>query len=63
MPPHIKGFFSFFWYSHIGNHPHEDLAKFGYMIGRTITFLVIMLFVELQEVTSVLKLANPIQNP
>jgi hypothetical protein len=34
------------------------------MIGKTIIIWVIMLFVELQEVgTSVLKLANPIQNP
>jgi hypothetical protein len=23
-------FFSILWYSHIGDHPQEELAKFGY---------------------------------
>jgi hypothetical protein len=33
-----QGFFFLprLWYSHIGNHPHEDLAIFGYKISRIV---------------------------
>jgi hypothetical protein len=44
--------FLLLWCSHIGNHPEEDLTKFGYKIGRIVkSFVVMLMSGDLQEHT------------
>jgi hypothetical protein len=47
----ISWFFSaHLWCSHIGNHPHEDLGKFGYWTGGTVkTFVILLLLGDLEQ--------------
>jgi hypothetical protein len=56
-------FFPFLWCSHIGNHPHKDLTKFGYPTSRTIKCFCNHVIVSWLARRGLLNLVNLVQKP